>query len=79
MVRMRTIAGLHKAIHDLDPSSEISKNYIRNLVLSGKIKATVKAGSKWLINLDAVLQYLESPADEEETKPIYGVIRKING
>lgn len=78
MARMRTIDGLHKAIHDLDPASEISRNYIRNLVLSGKIKAVVKAGSKWLINLDAVLEYLESPMDEEEVKPVYG-IRKING
>lgn len=79
MARMRTIDGLHKAIHEIDPASEISRNYIRNLVLSGKIKTVIKAGSKWLINLDAVLEYLESPTVEEEMKPAYGIIRKING
>lgn len=76
-MRMRTIDGLYKEIHLMDPASEISRNFIRNLVLSGKIKAIVKAGSKKLISLDAVLDFLENPTGEEEDKPSYG-IRKVN-
>lgn len=78
MARMRTIDGLFKAIHEIDPASEISKNYVRNLVLSGKIKGVVKAGSKRIANLDEVLYFLENPTNEEEANPNYG-IRKING
>lgn len=79
-IRMRTISGIYASIHEIDSASEVSRNFIRNLVLSGKIKGVVKAGSKYLISLDAVLEYLENPLeDKEETKPIYGIIRKING
>lgn len=79
IARMRTRDGLYAEIHKLDPGSQISKHFIYQLMLSGKIK-TVMAGSKRLANLDEVLQYLQNPQLEMDTAPVtqYGQLRKIS-
>jgi len=79
MAKMRTIDGLFQAIHAADPGSSISRNFIRNLVISGKVKS-VRAGNKYLIDYDVFLNYLASPAEVEEIKVgEYGKLRKIGG
>lgn len=79
IARVRTIAGLWQEIHTLDPSSQVSKNFLRQLVISGKIKS-VRAGNKYLIDLDAVLNYLTNPPceeTEEKSESSYGKLRRV--
>lgn len=53
-------------IKALDPNTAISRYFIRQLVLSGKVPCTM-AGKKRLVNLDALIAYLTNPeADEKE-------------
>lgn len=76
--RMRTIDGLYMEIHRLDPESQVKKNFIRQLIITGKVKS-VKAGSKYLANLDEVLSYMADPPEaKEEIKVVeYGKLRRI--
>lgn len=74
---MRTIDGLFKEIHEMDKESSVSRNFIRQIVISKKIKS-IKAGNKYLVDLDAVLAYLGNPSEWEETQPIeLGKLRRV--
>ena len=65
MIRMRLLDEAVQKIKKLDPQSAISKNFVRELALNGKVPC-VMAGRKRLINFDALLRYLESPQEESE-------------
>lgn len=65
--RMRTVHEAAVELKKLDPSTAITEYHIRRLVLSGKLPR-LKAGKKYLINFDALLDYLAQPqelSDEE--------------
>ena len=60
--RMRTIQEAAAELKRLDPDTAITPYFIRCMVLDGTIPH-VKAGTKRLINLDKLLEYLAaSPA-----------------
>lgn len=75
MARMRYPQQALDLIREEDPGTSITLNYIRALAYSGKIPC-VKIGRRHLINVDALIEYLESPDKHEETSQI-GVIRRI--
>lgn len=79
--RMRTIAKIVSELRKLDPDTEVSEYYIRQLVKTGAVPV-VWAGTKALINLDDVLELLrEGTYRTSYSKPelsIVGGIRKIN-
>jgi hypothetical protein len=77
--RMRTMKMLHKEIHLLDNNSQVTKNFIRKVIITKKVKS-VKAGSKYLVNLDEFLEYLANPTDDIVIDNIvsYGNLRKID-
>ena len=56
MKRIRTIQAAVNEIKAADPGSAISYHAIRTAILAGKIPAT-KAGAKYMIDLDLVLDY----------------------
>lgn len=58
--RMRTIHEAAEELRKADPSTAISEYHIRRLALEGTIPR-VKAGKKYLINLDKLIEYLKSP------------------
>ncbi len=78
--RMRTVDGLYMEIHRLDPESQVKRNFLRQLIITKKIKS-VKAGNKYLANLEEVLKYLASPPEEKEEPKVeeYGRLRKVEG
>lgn len=77
VARMRTIGGLYKEIHKMDPSSEVTQHFIRQAVRTGKVKF-VRAGKKYLIDLDNFISFLSNTSNEEVDKvPEYGKLRKI--
>lgn len=71
--RMRLLGEAAEEIQKLDPGSAVTKYYIRQLALDGKIK-TVMAGRKRLINLDDLIDYLGSTT---QCEPEDGKIRRV--
>lgn len=59
LARMRTLDECYKEIKQMDENTAISKYYIRQLAISGKIPV-VMCGKKRLINLDGLIDYLSS-------------------
>lgn len=78
MVRMRLLDEAAQEIKKMDPESAISKNFVRELALEGKIPC-VMAGRKRLINFDALLAYLQNSEQPEVSETgIRKVPEKIN-
>ena len=75
---MRTLDECYNEIKKIDENTAISKYYIRQLAISGKIPV-VMCGRKRLINLDGLINYLScsgtaenNPAAENNRiRPIY--------
>jgi len=55
--RMRTLSEVYAYIKAADPDTAISANYVRRLIISGKIPR-VKCGKKYLIDIDLLQDYL---------------------
>lgn len=77
MPRMRLLKQAHAEIVADDPDTALTMTALRRLVLSGVIP-TVRAGRKRFINMDALLDYLDSsggtvkPSTDE-----VGIIRPV--
>ena len=74
MPRMRTIQEAYKAIKESDEKTAITPHAIRRLIINGDVPS-IKAGNKYLIDLDTLEEYLKNPAPERNGT--YGSIRKI--
>ncbi|MGN0488379.1 MAG: hypothetical protein ACI4HO_03845 [Ruminococcus sp.] len=61
--RMRTIKEAAAEIKAMDPNTAVTEYHIRQLALTGVIPR-VKAGRKYLINLDMLIEYMENPTAE---------------
>ena len=59
LARMRTLDEAYNELKQLDGNTAVSKYFIRQLALSGKIP-TVMCGRKRLINLDGLIAYLNN-------------------
>ena len=59
MARMRTISEAYKEIKDKDANTAMTQYFLRQLILQGQIP-TVKAGRKYLINMDMLDAYLSA-------------------
>ena len=55
--RMRTIRDALKTIKELDPGSEVTYNFIKQLCETDKI-TNVRLNKKYLLNLDELLKFL---------------------
>lgn len=62
--KMRTIKECINEIKELDPHTAVTEYHLRQLTITGVIPR-VKAGKKYLINLDTVLEYLQNPTAEK--------------
>lgn len=76
IVRMRYARQALEELRREDPESCVSLATIRALAKSGKVPS-VKAGKGYLINYDALLEYLSSPKDIDPPAGAGG-IRPIN-
>lgn len=63
-------------IHEAAQIVKLAKYHIRQLVLQGKVKY-VKAGRKYLLNLDSLVNYLKNGDTEERTENHDKNIRRI--
>lgn len=60
LARMRTIAEAIKAVREADPQTAFTQTALRRMIKSGEIPS-IKAGSKNLVNLDVLFDYLNNP------------------
>lgn len=76
--RMRTAAKVVSEIKALDPDSEITEYWVRQLIKSGTIPV-VRAGCKALVNLDDVVELLSAGVTLMKPEPCTaGGIRRID-
>lgn len=75
--RMRTIEGAIREIKATDPETELKSWALRQLIKSGKFKGFVMVGSKYLINMSALEDYLRNPPEEAEEPFQYGQLRQV--
>ena len=54
--RMRTVHEAAQELKQLDANTAVTEYHIRRLVLDG-VLPRIKAGKKYLINLDSLLEY----------------------
>lgn len=66
--RMRTIREAAQEIKAIDPHTAVTPYHIRQLALSG-VLPRVKAGKKYLINFDLLLEYLQDPTAAKFAPP----------
>lgn len=57
--RMRTISAAIREIKELDPNSCFTEHALRKAILTKHIP-TVMAGKKYLVDMDAVYEYLNN-------------------
>ena len=76
--RMRTASKIVAEIKAMDPGSEVTEYYIRQLTKEGAV-TVVWAGNKALINLDDVLDLLRTGTDRAQKEiPTAAGIRRVN-
>lgn len=74
--RMRTIDEAYAEIKSLDNHTAITKNFIRTLIVSGKVPS-VMAGRKYLVNIETLLSYLYE-GDPKTANLNIGKVRPIS-
>lgn len=75
--RMRTASKIVAEIRALDPATEVTEYWVRQLI-QNKAVPIVWAGNKALINLDDVLDLLRSGTEQKAPEPdTVGGIRRI--
>ena len=62
--RMRTVHEAAEELRKLDAGTAVTEYHIRQLAINNIIPR-VKAGKKYLINLDALIAYLADPKEVE--------------
>ena len=77
LARMRTISEAITAIREADPQTALPPTALRRMVKIGEIPS-VKAGCKYLVNLDTLFAYLNNPANQSaDILPANAGIRPI--
>lgn len=77
--RMRTVKEAASEMKALDKDTAMTEWHIRQLAIQG-ILPRVRAGKKYLINLDLLYEYLENPEAEkfkQHSEVVTNGIRKI--
>lgn len=62
--RMRTVHEAAEELRRMDEGTAVTEYHIRQLAINNVIPR-VKAGKKYLINLDALIAYLANPHEED--------------
>ena len=63
--RMRTVHEAAEELRRMDEGTAVTEYHIRRLAINNIIPR-VKAGKKYLINLDALIAYLSDPMPKED-------------
>jgi len=77
MRRMRTISALATHYRALDECTAVTAHFLRCKVLSGEIPH-IRAGSKRLVSIEAVDEFLAGKSSASEPETLRGQIRRIS-
>ena len=78
MTRMRTIAEAIQEVKKADPQTAFTQTALRRMLKTGELPS-IRAGAKYLVNLDILFDYLNNPAAYQPTQAVStGGIRPIN-
>lgn len=75
--RMRTLEQAFAAVKAADPETCLTKYGLRQAVLTGKVPS-VKCGKKYLLDLDALQEWLQGSTAPEFPEVSSGGIRRID-
>ena len=67
MPRMRTIDQAFAWLQESDPETALTKTALRRMVITGELPGVVRIGSKYLLNLDVLTEYLRGSTLEPVT------------
>lgn len=76
VARMRTARQVGEYFKQQDPETSFTEYHVNRLIKSGALPV-FKSGNKRLINLDMLIQYLNSEVKEPEKDSTYGKIRRV--
>jgi excisionase family DNA binding protein len=76
MPKMRTIDQAAAFVQEQDVNTSLTKTAIRRLVTTGKIPS-VRIGTKYLVDLDVLTNYLVTGTPTQEPVTALGNIRRI--
>jgi len=77
IARIRTIKHAAEHIKKMDPETTVGEFYIRQLILSGKLRCN-KSGNRYLVDLDRLEEYLANPpVAESDSVKEFGKLRRI--
>ena len=65
---MRTISEAITEIKEADPQTALTPTALRRMVKIGEIPS-VRAGCKYLVNLDILFEYLSNPSNTADKSP----------
>ena len=74
MTRMRTLDAAIAQLKEDDPNTALTKHALRQMVLTGRVPH-VKAGAKYLINYDGLLDALSGEFNSDNRHPVISPIR----
>ena len=74
--KMRTISEAFKAIQEADSQTNFTPTALRRMIKTGEIPS-VRVGSKYLVNLDILFDYLNNPTSQSTKILPVGGIRPI--
>ena len=79
MRRLRTINEAVRFLKEQDPETSLTPYFIRRMIVDGQVP-TVMAGKKYLVDIDALLDYFENQSGENSSpvEPSKGIIRPIS-
>lgn len=75
---MRTLTETMSYIRKQDPETCITPYALRRMVKSGEVPS-FRSGAKYLINIDTLENYLNTPLAAADNGQGYGKIRRISG
>ena len=73
MTRMRTIAEAIQEVKKADPQTAFTQTALRRMIKTGELPS-FRAGTKYLINLDILFDYLNNPVSMQPAQ-----ISTVNG
>ncbi|MCL1857978.1 MAG: helix-turn-helix domain-containing protein [Oscillospiraceae bacterium] len=73
MTRMRTITEAIQEVKKADPQTAFTQTALRRMIKTGELPS-FRAGSKYLVNLDILFDYLNNPTSTQPAQTI-----KTNG
>lgn len=73
--RMRVATGVLKELRALDPGTQVTLHYIRQIIKQKKVPVT-EVGNKKLVDVDKVIAFL-AEGGTTETPPTTGEIRRV--